>query len=64
MQSPPRLAMVLATPALPQAIRAPSASLLRFVPTSYPLIPDPILTSTCITRNHGCMIFDQLSACP
>jgi len=54
------LATALATPALPLATRAQSASLLRFVPASDLSILDPILTSTYITRNHGYMIFDQL----
>lgn len=49
-------AAALARPALGQ----PGARPLRFVPFADLSILDPIVTTTYVTRNHGCMVFDTL----
>ena len=46
--------------AAPAAVRAQSATTLRFTPQQDLVTLDPVTTTAYISRNHGYMVFDTL----
>ena len=48
--------------AAPRAVRAQSATTLRFVPQADLAVLDPIFTTAAVTTNHAQMVFDTLYA--
>ena len=46
--------------AAPAAVRAQSATTLRFTPQQDLVTLDPVTTTAYISRNHGFMVFDTL----
>ncbi len=60
MQRRAFLTSSIATLALPAAVRAQSATTLRFIPQIDLSFLDPHWTTAYVTRNHGYLVFDTL----
>jgi ABC-type transport system substrate-binding protein len=60
MQRRSLLAATGAALAAPSAVRAQSATTLKFTPQQDLITLDPVTTTAYISRNHGYMVFDTL----
>ncbi|MBR0656905.1 ABC transporter substrate-binding protein [Plastoroseomonas arctica] len=60
MQRRTLMTAAAATLAAPRALRAQSATTLRFTPQQDLVTLDPVTTTAYVSRNHGYMVFDTL----